>query len=154
MLPDNSELDLKNHSLLDPNISPPHFISSLLINPREEDPFEFIELDMPGTFLFVERDDISAIKKRRARYTINLLRLNDREYLIEGRRKEFTNLINALSAYAMAKNAGDQMTMDRNMEVIQKCNHYSVWVSLKMTHQFLPVNLRDVFHNNPEVLNW
>ena len=58
----------------------------VLIDPGLEDPLDFMMLDLSGTFYFVERGPKRSMQHKRAKYTLELLRLNTRDYLVSAQR--------------------------------------------------------------------
>ena len=70
------------------SIVPPPSGDPALIDPRYEDPLEFLELEMVDTFRFQPKYGLSFPERERAGYTIDLLKLN-REALAAARRNVF-----------------------------------------------------------------
>ena len=62
-----------------------------LIDPRRENPLDFLMLDLRGTFEFTPIADAGTQDHERARYTIEVLGLNDRDFLVEAREIAFEN---------------------------------------------------------------
>jgi 5-methylcytosine-specific restriction endonuclease McrA len=54
-------------------VTPPTAGEAALINPREDDPHEFLQLDLRDTFTFVPRSGLDERLRRKAEYTIELL---------------------------------------------------------------------------------
>lgn len=73
----------------DDPVTPPPAGSPVLIDPRTENPLDFMELDLSETFLFVETADEGTREFERAKYTIEVLRLNERDVLTRARRVRF-----------------------------------------------------------------
>jgi len=132
---------------------PPTF-QSALINPRVENPTIFIELDIINTFRFVPALELNPIEKLRAEFTIELLKLNEREILIKARRKAFENYRARLIEYTKQKTEGAlQSKLDILIEGIKDENHQTVWFEIKRFHSFLP-ELKTIFSEIPEALSW
>ncbi len=83
---------------------PPVAGNPVLINPREEDPLHFLELDILGSFYFrpITKNEASKDFKR-ADYTIDILGLN-RESLAASRKEAFDDYIDRLSRYKERRN--------------------------------------------------
>ncbi|MEM6966904.1 MAG: hypothetical protein AAF573_19220 [Bacteroidota bacterium] len=81
--------------------SPPPNHQIALIDPRIENPTTLIELDIIDTFRFVPAIHLNEGDEGfiRAQYTIDVLRLNDREYLVRARRNAFRSFRARLSEY-------------------------------------------------------
>jgi len=127
---------------------------SALINPREEDPTRFIELDIISTFRFIPALDLNPIEKLRANFTIELLRLNEREILIKARRKAYGNYRARLTEYSKQKTEGaNQTDLNKLIDGIKDENHQTVWFEIKRFHLFIP-ELKTIFSKIPEALNW
>ena len=74
-------------------IVPPPPGEPALLDPRVDDPLEYLFLDIVDTFTFRPRPRLPARKTARAMYTIETLHLNDRPYLPEGRRRTYESLV-------------------------------------------------------------
>ena len=58
------------------------------INPRDEDPLMFLDLEIVDTFMFLPKEGLSEIDEARAGYTIEVLKLN-RDVLLAARREAY-----------------------------------------------------------------
>lgn len=87
-------------------IVPPANGRDALIDPRLEDPLEFLSLDMLGTFWFVPAHRAGSEEFRRAEYTIAVLRLNDRDVLPKARRNAFVAFRSLLGDYRSSRDRG------------------------------------------------
>src|SRR5690349_2197985 len=68
------------------SIEPPEAGSSALIDPRREDPLDYMQLDLRETYRFQPFDpDPRSLQHQRAQKTIDVLGLNDRDFLPEAR---------------------------------------------------------------------
>jgi len=161
-----------NFKLLDPatstllNITPPRrkppgyvyvrppVLQAALVDPRKENPLNYIMLDIVDSFFFISSPDNNIEESLRANYTIDILRLNEREALVQGRKQAFGSFRARLVEYEQAKiNAVPQMEIDNMIESIKESNHITVWEEMKRWHQNVP-SLNNLFSNNPEALNW
>ncbi len=140
--------------------------NSVLINPRVENPLEFLFLDImgnPATFRFSELPTLNAKDKRRAEYTLkDILRLNEREYLVEAREIAFDNYLSRLSRYRTRKLVGANNTELQKIKVgIQKEAHPTVWAEMKRQYKNFPQAMQQripelwqLFEDIPEALTW
>jgi uncharacterized protein (TIGR02646 family) len=138
----------------DDPIVPPPLGDEVLIDPRKEDPFAFIELDIWETFRFMEKEEEENRDWHRANYTIDLLRLNEREYLVNGRRSAFNAYRSLLKEYISDRDADSpQDHLDGLIENIKISNHPTVWKEMQRFHDKHPV-LKPLFEAAPEALTW
>lgn len=61
-----------------------------LIDPRRENPLDFMMLDLRDTFEFTSIATAGSVADLRATYTIEILRLNERDYLVNARENAFS----------------------------------------------------------------
>ena len=81
---------------------------SLFINQRNDDPLDFLELDLINrTFVFIERHPQGTREYERAKYTIELLGLNTRGALKKARENAALFFISRLEKYVNAKKSND-----------------------------------------------
>jgi len=143
------ELNAQNTQTSPPNAPP------ALINPREEDPLDFLFLDIADTFHFIElSDDPSSVAYKRAKYTIELLKLNKRDLLPKARKEAYGDYRARLREYVRSKANGIPQTQLNNMiEGIKSKQHPAVWAEMKRQHPHIP-ELKALFDQAPEALNW
>jgi uncharacterized protein (TIGR02646 family) len=135
-------------------IRPPTAGQPALIDPRREDPLQFMELDLADTFLFVPISPDSTRDFQRARYTIDLLRLNDRDVLIQARRSAFGSYRARLFEYRERKQEGaNAAELDQLARGIKEMPHPTVWQEIKRQRQSYP-ELDDLFRDAAEALTW
>ena len=79
-------------------VVPPTPGSSAFLNPRLEEPLEYLHLDL-ATFVLVARDDCERIDQERADFTIETLKLN-RDVLIKARSTAYRSYRSGLFEYA------------------------------------------------------
>lgn len=132
-------------------VVPPPTGDPVLIDPRKENPLDFMELELRGTFYIRPIRTQSYRNKLRAQYTIKLLRLNDRDYLIEARRMAYGNYHARLEQYIQWRDRGNPV--GRLITALQRCNHPTVWKEMQRQHTLLP-DLRPLFRQAPEALSW
>lgn len=145
----NVEINLKNL----PEFSAPPKGNPLLIDPRKEDPMVFLFLDITDTFKFVPYSS-RAEEKRRALYTIDVLGLNSRSYLVRARKNAFYGFRARLYEYVKKKEEG--LTSDKLQPLVEALigdHHQTVWQEM-IRQRTNDHELNDLFNVAPEALNW
>jgi uncharacterized protein (TIGR02646 family) len=135
-------------------IRPPRQGAPALIDPRHEDPMDFLILDLRGTFYFEPLARKGTQAHERALYTRHILRLNEREYLPVARAGAFEAYRGLLSAYiALREQGASWPELDRRICAIQRGAHPTVWKEMQRQHQ-QHRELRNLFREAPEALDW
>ena len=155
-----SVIESRNGGLVDvtrlrrARVTPPRKGAATLIDPRHENPLDFIVLDLRNTFEFTPVADVGTVEYRRADYTIDLLRLNDRDYLREGRRNAMKTYRAPLAKYVGLRRAERP---DRDRAQVKRCircnPHPTVWAEMKRQHGHHD-SLATLFHAAPEALDF
>ncbi len=149
------------------SVVPPSPGTYALLDPRMEDPLDALWLDLDGTFLFSEIDqDLylsldkqDASRRERARYTIQVLRLN-RPTLVRMRQRAFDDYKAHMQIYNMAQNFKQLgMDMEEELQGAMRCLktgvHRTVWEEIKRQREVLgDSTLKDLLRQCPEVLSW
>ncbi len=127
--------------------------AALLIDPRQDEPLDFLFLDTSDTFKFVAfKDDPREI--RRADYTIEILGLNSRSYLVRARKVAFDNYRGRLFEYVNKKEAGiANATLTALADSLKSEHHQSVWREMIRQRSSHP-EIDDLFNRAPEALTW
>jgi hypothetical protein len=137
----------------DPIVAPQRG-AHVLINPRKEDPLEFMKLDLLGTFIFLISKPKGTRDYDRAEYTIETLRLNEREVLLAGRREAYGSYKARVSEYITQRNAGIPARRLRTLiAALRRMQHPTVWKEMKRTGRLIP-ELDALFRQAPEALSW
>jgi hypothetical protein len=136
-------------------VTPPQSGTPALINPRLEDPLEFIQLDIVDTFLFVPITEPGSVAELRAVYTIDVLQLNGRDYLSHARRGAYEQYLALLKRYATLKdeNAGRTALRRVRRAILQLSAHPTVFYEMKRQRKGVP-ELSSVFGRVPEAVRW
>jgi uncharacterized protein (TIGR02646 family) len=132
-------------------VVPPIAGDPALLDPRRDDPLDYLELDLMETFRFRERPGIPPRARERARYTIVTLGLNDRSSVIEARRTAYEGLLAVLERVVSLVREG--RSLDRARRVVENTSHRSVWEEMKRQHERLP-ELTLPFSVAPVALRW
>lgn len=121
------------------------------INPRAEDPLDFIRLDL-STMRFVPKRRISNADNKRVVYTIKTLGLNSRDFLIECRKAAYDTYVDAVKSYKADKYQGvSNAKLLIKKSKFKNMPHQTVWVEIKSQHDsYQP--LQGLFNNVAELL--
>ncbi|WP_426133231.1 hypothetical protein [Pseudomonas sp. PWP3-1b2] len=137
----------------DPVILPASGIHAL-INPRAEDPQEYLWLDIIDTFNFVAIAAPGTVKEVRATYTCELLALNNRDVLVEARRVAFGSYRARLVEYITARDDGASiLELNSLIVALNAMANPAVWLEMKRSHLLRP-DLQRLFGLAPEAHNW
>lgn len=135
-------------------VVPPQRGAPALINPRWEDPLLFMELDLIDTFFFLPSKPAGTKDYARAQYTIEVLRLNDREPLRVARREAYENYVARLDQYITRRDAGaPKAELDRRVRALKGMHHPTVWREIKRQHPHV-TELTALFARAPEAEKW
>lgn len=121
-----------------------------LIDPRRDDPLKFMGLDLKDTFWFVPRHAVGTVEYMRARYTIDRLKLNDRDFLPQARKNAYDSYRSRLKEYVEIKKIG---SADHLARAVSRYDHPTVWAEMKGQRDALP-ELAELFAAAPEALCW
>lgn len=149
-----------------------------MVDPRSEDPSEFFWLDIISrTFILDPKLGLPPHDLVRARYTIDLLGLNDRAALVAARKRAASYYIDRLERYVKVKetqNMGELLNavpephlVDEALsfeyeqarikqalkEEIESCDHPTVWQELIRQRGDLR-KTNDFLNRAPEALAW
>ncbi len=135
-------------------IRPPSKGFPALIDPRSEDPMEFLVLELRDTFYFEPSAKRGTRNFERADYTLRILHLNKREYLRKARETAFVGYQDMLTRYvSLRERKAPTAQLELRRKAVQRSPHRTVWKEMQRQHQDLPV-LRLLFRKAPEALNW
>lgn len=124
----------------------------VLIDPRRDEPSEYLQLDVAGTFRLIPCSK-DAKSRRRASYTIDVLQLN-RDNLTAARRAAYEAYRAILSDYIYHRDGGgDSSTLALSVIGLRQQPHWTVWREM-LRHQKSVHILRDLFAAAPESVNW
>lgn len=144
-------------------IIPPPVGASALIDPRTENPLEFLDLDLggttpdgtelPATFEFLPNDTATAVSQARAAFTIDVLGLN-REVMRVARENAFGGFRARLREYVAEKeNGGSDARLNELRDDLLSTPHLTVFAEMRRQQSFLPV-IQALFAAAPEALDW
>ncbi len=137
----------------DPIVPPPPG-EPVLIDPRREDPLHFFELDLVDTFQFVPAAGLDPRERERALYTRRILRLNQRDLLVQARRTAYGSYVARLKEYVADKAKGkNALVLERYVDALKLMDHPTVWKEIQR-QQGRIASLRTLFKAAPEALGW
>ncbi|RKI72000.1 hypothetical protein D7X55_08305 [Corallococcus sp. AB049A] len=135
-------------------VVPPVAGTLVLLDPRVDDPMDFMTLDLPGTFLFKVTAEPGTVAYQRAKYTIDLLGLNRREPLRLARIHAYRDFFAHFNGYVRERAHGHAPEHLLHLaHDIQTRQHATVWREMKRQHQLIP-ELKRLFEAAPEALGW
>jgi uncharacterized protein (TIGR02646 family) len=135
-------------------ILPPVPGDLVLLDPRAEDPCDYMALDLRDTFWFVPRAAKGTIEYQRAEYTIDVLGLNKKEFLPKAREQAYKDYKAHLSQYRLRLRQGaPRRHLRRLEEEIRGRQHPTVWSEMKRQHALIP-ELATLFRAVPQALGW
>jgi hypothetical protein len=134
----------------DEPIVPPEKGEPIFINPRFENALDFMELDLFDTFYFVPLFPEGTNEFIRAKFTIETLRLNDRDLLAEARKEAFLSYRARLIEYVQKRHVEDTTPL---VNALKRMQHPTVWFEMKRQRRFI-TELNDLFDQAPEALTW
>ncbi|HSK73529.1 MAG TPA: hypothetical protein VK892_17665 [Pyrinomonadaceae bacterium] len=149
---------------LSPGIEPPKG-QDALINPRSENPMDYFILDFQkgtqnGMCRFVIIPTLSGKDKKKAKFTLKILKLNKREFLRKGREEAYEDYAARLDKYKNEKNGrNDQTKIKKMIRGIQRKQHPTVWKEMQRHYlkgwlKIIDEDLHNLFEECPEALDW
>ncbi|KFA92223.1 hypothetical protein [Archangium violaceum] len=135
-------------------IRPPLKGPPALIDPRSEDPMEFLVLELRDTFYFEPSAKRGTRNYERADYTLRVLQLNKREYLRKARETAFIGYQDMLTRYVSLRERRAPTTqLELRRKAVQRSPHRTVWKEMQRQHSMHPA-LRTLFRKAPEAIHW
>lgn len=135
----------------DPVVPPPAG-DPVFIDPRREDPMDYLDLDL-GTGVFVPRAPEGSREYLRADYTIKVLKLNERDYLKHARLSAYRSYLDSLRQYVQDKRAGaDEDRLLAKRREIEGRHHPTVWREMIRIRDRDP-ELRSLFAEAAELIS-
>jgi uncharacterized protein (TIGR02646 family) len=128
---------------------PPAMGVAVLLDPRIDDPLEFLSLDLVDTFRFVPRHAVGTWEYSRSIYTIECLKLNTRDILPVARREAYENYRARLEEYAARRGTAEGA---KRAAAISRCGHPTVWAEMKAQAHVIR-ELAELFTAAPEALD-
>lgn len=154
ILPDNSRVDIPAHQKTVRPYNPPPAGLEALINPRVDNPLDYLFLDLEDTFFFSPLADPHTRDYVRADYTIDILGLNSRSYLVQARRNAYRNFRARVREYlhqhANGATAAELAILRNNLT---DENHQTVWQEIKRQRHTIP-ELTRLFDALPDAPLW
>ena len=125
----------------------------MLVDPRVEDPLDYICLEIVDTFLFLACEGLGSTNEQRAKYTIDLLKLN-REHLRVARREAYGAYRARLVEYRKERERGAPANaLARLANAVVASAHPTVWREMQRQHARID-EMATLFGDMPEALSW
>ncbi len=135
-------------------VVPPIKGKPVLIDPRREDAMTWLQLDLQDTFDFAPRSLPGTQEYERAKYTIEILKLNVRDELRRARVRAYENYRARLHEYIVHLDHRVSQTRLKSLrDGLKRESHPTVWAEMKRQRSFIK-ELNDLFAKVPETLNW
>ncbi len=151
---DNKATGLSVRTLVSERNRHPPVGDPVLINPRLENPMDFMRLDLRDTFYFVPSATRDTQPWERADHTIKLLKLNDEDVLPAARRDAYENYLARIEKYIDRKSKKrPPETLDHIAKAIKRMGHPTVWHEMKRQRSNYP-EIEELFTAAPEALTW
>ncbi len=134
---------------------PPAKGDPVLLHPRSENPLQFMTLDIRGgTFLFVPDAPEDSVPYRRASHTIEVLQLNQRDYLWRARKNAYESYYFRMTEYVRLREDGAGVArLAPIVQSILRVGHPTVWAEMRRQRDLIPA-LTPLFASAPEALSW
>lgn len=135
-------------------VVPPLAGDSALIDPRTEDATTLMLLDLRDTYKFTPLARKGTRDHDRARYTIETLRLNDRDALTRARRAAYIDYVNFVRRYERDRDAKSSAAhLSWLVRELRGRQHPTVWREMQRQRERIP-ELQQLFGAVPEAAAW
>lgn len=135
-----------------PPVTPPTAGDPVFIDPRQEDAFQLLMLDL-RSFRFVVKPGVVDRLSERVKYTLNTLGLNE-DALCTERDHQYGNYLARLKVYLHEKQQGaDASMLDRHRSAILRQRLPTVFREMQRQQTSIP-ELNSLFREIPESLSW
>lgn len=124
-----------------------------LIDPRSEDPTEFLWLDLESSFWYLPSLGADQMGRLRAQYTVDVLGLNKRDDLVRGRRTAYSGFLSRLERYANLSSRWSALDRRAFIEDFRGERYRGVWEQMKRQRQHR-AELHRLLDAVPEAMNW
>jgi len=131
---------------IDHSFTPPANEDAVFINPRVDNPLDYLQLDLETGLFQIIPTDINSRAYKRASYTLNTLQLNDRKELVIARQQAYKDYLKALEAYR----DNPSLTLQKN---ILSQRHPTVWKEMQRQAKSILI-LNNLFVQIPNALDW
>ncbi|MFF7708243.1 hypothetical protein [Pseudomonas sp. NPDC007930] len=136
--------------------APPPSGRHALIDPRLENPIDFLYLDWQTFRYTPNTQDQTSELWLRARYTLDVLRLNERDALVRGRHAAFRTYLAWVKDWHLHHHGWAGEEQQRFIESFKALSYRGVWERMKRYPSHTPqaAGLALLFSEAPEVLGW
>jgi uncharacterized protein (TIGR02646 family) len=134
-------------------VLPPPSGQEALLNPWFEDAADFFYLDLITTFEFKPRQGLNVVDGVRAKYTIEVLKLN-KDPLVKARQEAFKDFAGRIAKYYLAVQDNEPLfILNQLRDEINKKQHITVWREMQKQYRMHNA-LNKLFSKVPGVENW
>lgn len=136
----------------DEAVAPPQAGEPAFIDPRTENPMDFLWLDLTGSFFFEPWDEDNDKARLKAQFTREILGLNSRDVLVKARETAFKNYLGRLKGYVEEKRDGASPSQLQEMcRELWAEPHASVWREMMRSGPRIP-KLAKLLDAAPELM--
>lgn len=137
-------------------VVPPATGLHALIDPRTEDPLHLLWLDFRTWRYVPNTDDETSADWKRADYTINVLRLNQRDDLVRGRKSAYTNYLSRLDRWSQHHAQWSEAERQSFVDDFRAERYRGVWERMKCYRRELAMlaEVAALIERVPEALTW
>ena len=128
----------------------------VFLDPRTEDPMEFLQIDVLGTFRMMPSFDLSPKDQARAEKTLEILSLESGTagHLTKARKQAYRNFRSRLrDLVERFEDDPDSPGLQLEVEAFREMDHQSVWREMKRSRHALP-DLAPLFARCPPAVDW
>jgi uncharacterized protein (TIGR02646 family) len=117
--------------------TPPPLGAAAIIDPRREDPLDYFQIDLGGTFFVWPRTGLGDVPRLRAVYTIDVLGLNKRNVLVVGRRDACRDYAFRTHEYTSLDPDAPETLRRHRLDEIARLRHRMVWEEMKRSPELV-----------------
>lgn len=127
-----------------------------LIDPRVENPIDYLWLDFRTWRYVPNSDDKTSERWIRADYTIDVLRLNKREALVRGRKSAFSGFNSRLITWIEKRGQWSPAEKQEFLDDFRAERYRGVWERMKQYRNQVPIlhDIAQLIQEAPEALQW
>jgi hypothetical protein len=126
-----------------------------IVDPVKENPLDFFFLDISsGSFELTEFPNPDSIEYKRAKFTLEVLKLGSKAFLRKARAQAYGNYKARLKEYIAERDSGvGQVILNKMAAELLSESHPTVWQEMKRQKDFVP-EIQALFAQAPEALTW
>lgn len=128
----------------------------VFLDPRSEDPLDFLQIDILDTFRMVPNFDLDPEDQQRAELTLEILALETGTagHLVQARKQAYRNFRSRLKELVeLFELDPHSETLKAEVATFREMDHQSVWREMKRSHPALP-DIAPLFARCPPAIDW